>query len=225
MNARESCGLRSGVCAWAFAISLACLASSPAAAQFNPAAITVDLTAQASGRSASVTTTIRPACTLSAPQVTVSLATLLPAAPVANVNTDAAQLQFGCNTPTALLSIASSGALLNSAAAPTGREATKFTRRLPFDARADLLGIAQASGPSIWVMSDNSVIGPTNLPIGVGTGQRIRSVAISARNISSQGLIPIAGPYTGTICVSVDPAGVANTPFCGADSNIATVQP
>ena len=193
-----------------------CALGSPAFAQFNPEAITVDLTQAASQRSAAVTTTIAPACTISAPQTTVSVATLLPAAPVTGINTNAANLMFGCNTPTALLSIASSGALLNAAPVPTGREATKFTTRLPFSARADLLGVSQTSGTSIWTMSDSLAVGPRNLAVGVGTGQRIRTVSVSARNINSGGLIPVAGAYTGSICVGVDPAGVIGTPQCDA---------
>lgn len=196
----------------------------PVFAQFNPAAITVDLTQQASQRGASVTTTIPAACTLSSPQTSVSVATLLPAAPVTGIDTGAAQLVFGCNTPTALLSISSSGALLNAAPVPTGREATKFTTRLPFLARADLLGVGQTSGTSIYTMSDNTAIGPTKLTVGVGTGQRIRTVSVSARGISSGGLIPIAGAYTGSICVGVDPAGVIGTPECAAPSIGGTPQ-
>jgi hypothetical protein len=203
-----------------------CCMASPAAAQFRPSGIVVDLTASASQRNATVTTTIAPACSIRAPQVNVSVAANLPAAVVTGVDTGAAVLDFGCNTPLALLSIASSGALINGAPTPTGRDATKFTTRLPFSARADLLASGQTSGTSTLIMSDNSAIGPTNLAIGTGTGQRLRNVAVSARGISSDGRIPVAGLYTGSICVSVDPAGVASTPFCGPNpANITTVEP
>jgi hypothetical protein len=195
-------------------------------AQFNPASIIVDLTAQAQSRSTTVTTTIAPACTIRAPQLNVSVAANLPAAAVSGVDTGAAVLDFTCNTPLALLSISSSGALLNSAPAPTGRDATKFTTRLPFSARADLLVSGQSSGTSTIIISDNSAIGPTNLAIGAGSGQRLRNVAVSARGITSDGRIPVAGLYTGSICVSVDPAGLASTPFCGSNpANIITVEP
>jgi hypothetical protein len=206
----------------AFMISLV---ASPAAAQFRPSNIVVDLTAGGSQRSATVTTTIAPACTIRAPQLNVSVVANLPAAAVSGVNTGAAVLDFGCNTPTALLSISSSGALLNGAPTPTGRDAVKFTTRLPFSARADLLASGQTSGTSTLIMSDNSALGPSNLAIGTNTGQRLRNVAVSAQGITSNGRIPVAGLYSGTICVSIDPAGVAATPFCGPSSNIATVQP
>jgi hypothetical protein len=206
----------------AFMISLI---ASPAAAQFRPSNIVVDLTAGGSQRSATVTTTIAPACTIRAPQLNVSVVANLPAAAVSGVNTGAAVLDFGCNTPTALLSISSSGALLNGAPTPTGRDAVKFTTRLPFSARADLLASGQTSGTSTLIMSDNSALGPSNLAIGTNTGQRLRNVAVSAQGITSNGRIPVAGLYSGTICVSIDPAGVAATPFCGPSSNIATVQP
>ena len=192
------------------------LLSTPALAQSGPSAVIVDLTQQASQRSAAVTTTIAPACSLNTPQATVYVATLLPAAAVTNIDTDSTNLIFRCNTPTAMLSIASSGALLNAATVPTGRDATKFTTRLPFTSRADLLGVAQTSGTSIWTMSDSLAVGPRNLAVGVGTGQRIRTVSVSARNINSGGLIPVAGAYTGSICVGVDPAGVIGTPQCDA---------
>ena len=192
------------------------LLGTPAMAQFNPVRIVIDLTQQGSQRASLVTATIPPACTLRTTQASVNVATLLPAIPVANVDTNAAQLVFSCNTPTAMLSIASSGALLSAATAPIGREATKFTTRVPFTARADLLGVAQTSGSSVWVMSDSAAVGPRNLAVGVGTGQRIRTVAVSARNINSGGLIPVAGAYTGSICVGVDPAGVIGTPQCDA---------
>jgi hypothetical protein len=208
------------------AVCLAVFAPYPAAAQFRPTSAVVDLTTVASQRGATVTTTIAPACSIRAPQVSVSVAANLPAAIVTGVDTGAAVLDFGCNTPLALLSIASSGALINGAPTPTGRDATKFTTRLPFSARADLLASGQTSGTSTLVMSDNSAIGPTNLAIGTGTGQRLRNVAVSARGISSDGRIPVAGLYTGSICVSVDPAGVASTPFCGPNpANITTVEP
>jgi hypothetical protein len=189
-------------------------AASSAEAQFKQSSIIVDLTARTAQRSALVTTTIAPACTIRSPQTAVSVTTLLPAAAVLGLDSSAAELVFRCNTPTAMLSISSSGALLNSAPTPTGREATKFTTRLPFSARADLLDIGQASGTSIWTMSDSAVIGPTNLAVGVGTGQRIRTVSVSARGITSSGLIPVSGAYTGAICVGVDPAGVIGTPEC-----------
>lgn len=205
---------------------MVCCVSSPAAAQFRPASVVVDLTTGASQRSASVNTTISPACSIRAPQVNVSVAANLPAAVLTGVDTDAAILDFGCNTPLALLSISSSGSLLNGAPTPTGRDATKFTTRLPFSARADLLASGQTSGTSTLIMSDNSAIGPTNLAIGTGSGQRLRNVAVSARGITSNGRIPVAGLYTGSICVSVDPAGVASTPFCGLNpANITTVEP
>jgi hypothetical protein len=202
-------------CAPILAATTLCCAT-PAAAQFRPNAIIVDLTQQASQRSASVTTTIKPACVMNRPTASVSVASLLPAAPVSGVDSDAAQIIFGCNTPTALLSISSTGALTNSAPTPIGRDATKFTTRLPFSARADLLNIGQTSGASVWVMSDSSLLGPRALPVGTGTGQRIRTVAVSAQGINSSGRIPVAGTFTGSICVGVDPAGVVGSPQCGA---------
>jgi hypothetical protein len=201
-------------CAAAIVVAVICSVAGPAAAQFNPALITVDLSQNAVRRSASVTTTIAPSCTLTSPQTTVNVATLLPAAPISGIDTSTAQLVFGCNTPAALLSISSSGALLNAAPVPIGREATKFTTRLPFSARADLLNLGQVSGTSIWTLSDNAAIGATNLAVGIGTGQRIRTVSVKAQGITSTGLIPVSGAYTGAICVGVDPAGVIGAPEC-----------
>lgn len=195
------------------AVWLLCSAT-PVAAQLFPSPNFVDLRREATERSTSVTTTIRPACALSTPRASVRVTALLSAAPLSGFDTGATQLVFGCNTPTAMLSISSSGALVNNALQPTGREALKFTKRLAFLARADLMDIGQTSGESIWTMSDSATIGPSNLAVGVGTGQRIRTVLVSARGINSGGLIPIAGAYTGSICVGVDPAGVIGAPGC-----------
>lgn len=195
-------------------IALCVFTPSGAAAQFNRARIIVDLTQQASQSSASVTTTVRPACTMRNPVASVRVADLLPAAAFTNKDSDPTQVFFRCNTPTARVSIASSGELLNPAPVPTGRAATKFTTSLPFSARADLLDIGQTSGQSVWVMSDNSAVGPTNLTVGEGTGQRLRTVSVKAASISSRGRIPVAGTYTGSICVGVDPAGILGAPQC-----------
>lgn len=173
-----------------------------------------------SSRSASVVVTVNPACAVATQQNSVTIAALLPAAPVSGVNSPAARIDFFCNTLNALVSVSTTGRLTQSVATvPSGRESTKFTTGLDFTARGELVDYQSSASSSSFLISNLAAVGPTNRRVSDGTGTRRRSVFLQASDINSGGLIPVAGSYSGVICVGVDPAGVIAVPTCALASS------
>lgn len=200
-------------------------AATSAYAQFGRDGVSPALLAAPTSQTGRVETRVNPACSVSSQTSSVSISALLPAAPVSGVSSPSARVDFFCNTPQARVSLSTPGAMRNTAVtAPSGREATLFTNSLGFDARAEMVSYLSNAPSPDFVMSNVASVGPVSRTVGEGTGTRRRSLLVQASSIQSGGLIPVAGVYSGVICVGVDPSGVSTAPVCAAPATSPSVQ-
>jgi spore coat protein U-like protein len=159
------------------------------------------LTTPSSTGPVAVTTTIVPACaltgTLSPFSMTVS--------PNGAVTTAAAAqpITVTCNTPNGNVSIGSEDMV--NLGAPDIIETATFTNVIKFVGQADGL-----TGGDAWTL-DSRTAAPfaDAATIGFNTDRRIRTLSVSIEGAApADGKLPVAGAYAGTVCVTVDPAGL-----------------
>lgn len=93
-------------------------------------------------------------------------------------------------------------------------EETTFTNEVDFAGQA-----ADAVTPGNWTIdsrSNGSFIQAAT--VGYNTNRRIRSLNVTVKDFDTDGLLPIAGAYSGTVCVTVDPSG-SLTGTAGSDDD------
>ena len=127
-----------------------------------------------------------------------------------------------CNTPNGNIKIGSDD-MVNSAA-PTIVETASFTNKINFIGQAN----GSMFGGDTWQLDSRaSTPSVTEATIGNGPGnnRRIRNLAVSVQNAApAEGKLPVAGAYTGTLCITVDPSGsLVNNATTNADRFCAVV--
>jgi hypothetical protein len=196
-----------------FFASVAVVAFAGPAFAAGPTLSTTSTTTQSS-----VTSTIQPACAL-----TGSLTTFLVTVdPNGGVTAPAAQpLVVTCNTPDGNITIGSDD-MVNTAA-PTIVETGTFTNVIKFIGQADGL-----TGGDAWTVDTRAATGfASAATVGYNTTRRVRNLSVSVEGAApAGGLLPVAGSYSGTICVTVDPAGLlTGTGLQNNDTTCTVVAP
>ena len=200
-----------------FATAAMIALAGPAFAQANPTLLTTPTTTQAA-----VTTNITNACAISGPLTTFTMSinpngTVTAPAGVQNI-------KVTCNTPNGNISIGSDD-MINSAA-PAIIETASFTNRIKF--------IGTAAGPMFggdtWKLDSRAstpFVTAATIGNGPGNNRRIRDLAVSIENAApADGKLPVAGAYSGLICITVDPSGaLVNNAATMTDGFCAVVLP
>jgi hypothetical protein len=178
-----------------FAAAAIVALAGPAFAQSAPT-----LVVGPSSASASVTTTVSSACALEGTLALFNMSispngAVTTAAPSQN-------LKVTCNTPNGNITIGSID-MVNSAA-PTILETAAFTNVIKFTGQADGL-----MGTDAWRL-DSRANGSlaSAATVGFDTTRRVRNLVVSVESVAAtDGKLPVAGAYSGTICLTVDPSG------------------
>jgi hypothetical protein len=150
--------------------------------------------------SASVTASVTSACAL---QGTLALFNMS-VSPNGAVTTAAPNqnLTVTCNTPNGNITIGSVD-MINTAA-PAILETASFTNVIKFTGQADGL-----MGTDAWRL-DSRANGSfaSAATVGFDTTRRVRNLVVSVESVApADGKLPVAGAYSGTICLTVDPSG------------------
>ena len=169
----------------------------PAFAQSaTPTLLTTSRTTQAA-----VTTTIAPACA-----ITGSLQTfLVGVTPNAGITLPSDQpVTLTCNTPDGSVTIGSSD-MINSNS-PDIIETAAFTNVIKFRGEANEFS-------TFYRLSSRTGFGASSsATVGNDTTRRIRTLQIGVRGVAPDAnKLPIAGAYSGLICVTVDPTSSLGT--------------
>lgn len=175
------------------------LAAAAIAALATPA-FAQTLSTSPTSASSAVVTTIAPACA-----ITGSLSTFTLAINPQGVVTTAAPTQsmtVTCNTPDGNLALGSND-MVNSTA-PAIVETAVFTNRINFIGFAD--GILNGDGWALDTRASSSLAGAAT--IGFNSNVRVRPLTFSIGEVApADAKLPVAGVYTGTICLTVSPVG------------------
>lgn len=170
-------------------------AAAPAFAQSVPT-----LSTNNSNASAAVTTSITPACALTG-SLTPFAVTVTPQG-VATATGGTQSVTVTCNTRDANLTVGSND--MANTTAPAIVETNTFTNSIGFNAFA--LGTGGAGDD--WALDSKTGGQSGVVTIGHFTNRRIRTLALSVTNVAPQGgLLPVAGAYSGTMCLTVSPVG------------------
>ena len=154
--------------------------------------------------SADVTTNVANACAITG---TLS-AFLMTVTPNGVITAPSAQpITVTCNTPSGTITIGSNDMVNLGAPAIVATEAATFTNTLKFIGQAD----GSMGGPWWRVDSRDSTIDWSSGTIGLTDQRRIRILNVSVVGATAAGKLPVAGDYTGRICVTVDPSGLLPT--------------
>jgi hypothetical protein len=159
------------------------------------------LTTPSSTGPVAVTTSIVPACALTGTLAAFSL-TVNPNGAVTAPAT-AQTVTVTCNTPNGNINIGSDD-MVNSAA-PAIVETGTFTNVIKFIGQADGL-----TGGDAWKVDSRASTPFANAAtIGFDTTRRVRTLSVSIEGAApADSKLPVAGGYAGTVCVTVEPAGV-----------------
>jgi hypothetical protein len=176
------------------------LLAAPAMAQSLPTLTTAD-----SSAAQAITTTVAPACsltsTLANPTVNLGPNAVVPGTTPIVVGT----ISVVCNTPNSAVAVGSNNlsnpALINTADASIFTNSVSFVARIAnssygLDSRAGYL-----NGSNKWGSS---------AAIGFGTNNRTLQANVDIVALDSGGRLPVAGTYTGRVCVTVDPDAALN---------------
>lgn len=189
----------------------ASLLAAPAMAQSLPTLTTND-----SSASLNVTTTVAPACELVSNMTNPNIA-VGPNAITPNYlqGTSLGSVTVTCNTPNSAVQVGSNN--LSNPAQINEADASVFTNSIAFVAKVvgsnytfGLDSRAGAQGPNTW---------PISAALGAGgTNRRILKANVEIVGLSSGARLPVAGTYTGQVCVTVDPDAALSTGF-GPDND------
>jgi hypothetical protein len=170
-------------------------AATPAFAQ------AVTLSTEPTNASAAVTTTITPACALTG-SITPFAVTVTPQG-VATANGGVKTVTVTCNTRDANLTVGSND--MANTTAPAIVETAIFTNTINFVANAQ----GEIAGDSAGWALDSKTGGQAGIgTLGGSTNRRVRELRFNIANVAAQGgLLPVAGAYTGTMCLTVSPVG------------------
>ncbi len=177
---------------------LAAMAS--AAPAFAQTATVPTLSTTATNASAAVTTTVTPACALTG-TIAPFAVTVTPQG-TATANGSVQTVTVTCNTRDANLTMGSND-MVNTTA-PAIVETATFTNTISFVANA------QGEYPSEigWALDSKPGNQSGVSTIGGSTNRRIRELRMDIRNVAPQGrLLPVAGAYSGTMCLTISPVG------------------
>ncbi|MCU0881101.1 MAG: hypothetical protein MUF14_00350 [Hyphomonadaceae bacterium] len=172
-----------------------------AMAMAAPAFAQVTLSTDPTNASAAVTTSITPACALTGTLAPFAV-TVTPQG-VATATGGTQSVTVTCNTRDANLTVGSND-MVNTTA-PAIVETSTFTNTIAFNANAQ----GEIAGDSIGWALDSKPGGQSGIgTIGGATNRRIRELRFDIRNVAPQGgLLPVAGAYAGTMCLTVSPVG------------------
>lgn len=153
-----------------------------------------------SATSAAVTSSVSDACNLAG-----TLSTFAVAATVNGAFTapGAQTLTVTCNNPLSEIAIGSTNMTTNAVIA-AGEEST-FTTEVAFNAVAGssngytLDSSATTGTPNSWSVANN----------GGEENRRIRELSITVGSFDTAGKLPVAGNYSGLVCVTITPAALA----------------
>lgn len=171
---------------------------------FAAPAFAQTLSEDPSSASSAVTTTVKPACALEGELSLFSVGV----SPNGEITAPAPQtLTVTCNTPMSIITIGSDDMVNNDA--PDIVETDTFTNVIKFTGQADGL-----TGGAAWRLDsrENGALAFA-ATVGFDTDRRIRPLVVSIEGAApAGGLLPVAGSYSGTICVTVDPSGSIGGP-------------
>jgi spore coat protein U-like protein len=189
--------------------------AAPAMAQTLPT-----LTEEVKPATQEITTTVKPACellsTLSNPTINLGVGAVATGAATINVG----NITVTCNTPNSSVLVGSKN-LSNETATILQADSRTFTSTVSFVARvfAPNWGVDSRAG-----FLNGTTAWPSAAAISVGLpNRRILNANVDIVNLSSAGLLPVAGTYTGSVCVTVDPDAALNglAPGFGSDNDQA----
>lgn len=173
-------------------------AAAPAFAQDPPKPPALSITPTSAN--AAVTATVAPACALTG-SLTPFAVTVDPLG-IATATGGTQSVTVTCNTRDGNITLGSND--MANTTAPAIVETSTFTNTISFNAFA--LGTG-GSGDD-WAL-DSKTGGQSGIStIGHFTNRRVRTLALSVTDVSPQGrLLPVAGSYSGTMCLTVSPVG------------------
>jgi hypothetical protein len=183
-------------------IALAALAG-PGLAQAQ-----VTLLSSPSTTSSAVTTTIAPACAITGTTSPITVSVGLNGGAVTGAGPDEGGLvTITCNTPSGVVGVGSND-MKNTTGEPI-LETTVFTDSISFVGGAKPTSSSTSNGWRVASRATNSWGAWQSAFISANTANlRIMQVGINAFDFETLGKIPTAGDYVGTVCVTVNPAGV-----------------
>ena len=198
-------------------IGLAMLAG-PAFAVSGPTLITGP-----SSTSATVSTTVLPGCAISGGTTTIAVTIPLNGGAVTPVSAPGSQVTVTCNTPAGVVSVGSTKMSNPALIDPT--ETATFTNEIDFAGY-----VANAvTGDGGWRLASRAVNSKgawQSARIDANeANKRIQVLDLKAIDFETVGKLPVAGAYTGQICVSVNPTGVPLNNVGNATCSAGAVTP
>lgn len=163
--------------------------------------------------SSAVTTTIAPACAIEGTTSPITVSVGLNGGPVTGAGPNEGGLvKITCNTPAGVVSIGSND-MVNTTGQPIV-ETTIFTDTIKFVGGAKPVTSSATSGWRLASRATNTWGAWQSARLDANTANlRIMEVGINAFDFDTLTKIPTAGDYAGTVCVTVNPAGIpANAP-------------
>jgi hypothetical protein len=176
--------------------------ATPALAQSNPTLLTTQSSTQAS-----VTTNVAPACAITGTTSAITVSVGLNGGAVSGATPDEGGLvTITCNTPSGVVAVGSND-MKNTTGEPI-LETTRFTDTIKFVGGVKPVTSSTTNGWRLASRTGNSWGAWQSAFISANTANlRIMEVGINAFDFETVGLIPTAGDYVGTVCVTVNPTG------------------
>jgi hypothetical protein len=155
-----------------------------------------------------VTTTIAPACALEGTTSPITVSVGLNGGPVTGAGPDEGGLvKITCNTPAGVVSVGSND-MVNTTGQPIVETAI-FTDTIKFVGGAKPVTSSPTSGWRLASRATNTWGAWQSAYISANTANlRIMEVGINAFDFDTLTKIPTAGSYVGSVCVTVNPAGI-----------------